>query len=62
MARLFKYILSAVILFGSVPVVQAMDMKMDNAEEVKKKTVQQIVQFVGILAGLQGLAGNYWMF
>ena len=37
MARLFKYILSAVILFGSVPVVQAMDMKMDNAEEVKKK-------------------------
>ena len=25
------------ILFGSVPVVQAMDMKMDNAEEVKKK-------------------------
>ena len=37
MARLFKYILSAVILFGSVPVIQAMDMKMDNAEEVKKK-------------------------
>ena len=37
MARLFKYILSAVFLFASVPAVQAMDMKMDNMEEVKKK-------------------------
>ena len=37
MARLFKYILSAVFLFDSVPAVQAMDMKMDNMEEVKKK-------------------------
>ena len=37
MARLFKYILSAVFLFASVPSVQAMDMKMDNMEEVKKK-------------------------
>ena len=37
MARLFKYILSAVFLLASVPAVQAMDMKMDNMEEVKKK-------------------------
>ena len=37
MARLFKYILSAVFLFASVPAVQAMDMIMDNMEEVKKK-------------------------
>ena len=37
MARLFKYILSAVFLFASVPAVQAMDMSMDNMEEVKKK-------------------------
>ena len=37
MARLFKYILSAVFLFASVPAVQAMDMKMDNMEEIKKK-------------------------
>tara|TARA_B100000287_G_C19960354_1_gene514182 strand:- start:220 stop:411 length:192 start_codon:yes stop_codon:yes gene_type:complete len=37
MTRLFKYILSAVIVFGSVPAIQAMDMKMDNMEEVKKK-------------------------
>ena len=37
MARLFKYILSAVFLFASVPAVHAMDMKMDNMEEVKKK-------------------------
>jgi hypothetical protein len=37
MARLFKYILSAVFLFASVPAVQAMDMNMDNMEEVKKK-------------------------
>ena len=37
MARLFKYILSAVFLFASVPTVQEMDMKMDNMEEVKKK-------------------------
>ena len=37
MARLFKYILSAIFVFGSVPALQAMDMKMDNMEEVKKK-------------------------
>ena len=37
MARLFKYILSAVFLFAWVPAVQAADMKMDNMEEVKKK-------------------------
>ena len=37
MARLFKYILSAVFLFASVPAVQAMDLKMDNKEEEKKK-------------------------
>ena len=37
MARLFKYILSAVFLFASVPAVHAMDMIMDIMEEVKKK-------------------------
>ncbi len=37
MARLFKYILSAVFLFASVRAVQAMDKKMDNKEEEKKK-------------------------
>ena len=37
MTRLFKYVLSAVIIFGSVPAIQAMDMKMDTMEEVKKK-------------------------
>ena len=37
MTRLFKYVLSAVIVFGSVPAIQAMDMRMDGMEEVKKK-------------------------
>jgi hypothetical protein len=29
--------LSGIILFGAVPTVNAMDMKMDNMEEIKKK-------------------------
>ena len=29
--------LSGIILFGVVPTVNAMDMKMDNMEEIKKK-------------------------
>lgn len=37
MKNILKLILSAVILFGTVPMVQASDMKMDNMEEVKKK-------------------------
>ena len=45
MARLFKYILSAVFLFASVPAVQAMDMKMDNMEEVKKKKKKRRKRF-----------------
>ena len=37
MKTILKLILSAIILFGAVPTVNAMDMKMDNMEEVKKK-------------------------
>lgn len=37
MKYIFKLILSAIILFGAVPTVNAMDMKMDNMEEIKKK-------------------------
>ena len=37
MRNILKLILSAVILFGAVPTVNAMDMKMDNMEEIKKK-------------------------
>ena len=37
MKYIFKRILSAIILFGAVPTVNAMDMKMDNMEEIKKK-------------------------
>ena len=37
MKNILKLILSGIILFGSVPTVNAMDMKMDNMEEIKKK-------------------------
>ena len=37
MKTILKLILSAIILFGDVPTVNAMDMKMDNMEEFKKK-------------------------
>ena len=37
MKTIFKLILSGIILFGAVPTVNAMDMKMDNMEEIKKK-------------------------
>ena len=37
MKNILKLILSAIILFGAVPTVNAMDMKMDNMEEIKKK-------------------------
>ena len=35
MKTILKLILSAIILFGAVPTVNAMDMKMDNMEEIK---------------------------
>ena len=37
MKSILTGILSLFIFFGSVPTVQAMDMKMDNMEEIKKK-------------------------
>ena len=37
MKTILKLILSGIILFGAVPTVNAMDMKMDNMEEIKKK-------------------------
>ena len=37
MKTLLKILLSAIFLFGAVPTVNAMDMKMDNMEEIKKK-------------------------
>ena len=37
MKTLLKILLSAIFLFGAVPTVNAMDMKMDNIEEIKKK-------------------------
>ena len=37
MKNLLKILLSAIFLFGAVPTVNAMDMKMDNMEEIKKK-------------------------
>tara|TARA_Y100000022_G_scaffold58604_1_gene50180 strand:+ start:612 stop:803 length:192 start_codon:yes stop_codon:yes gene_type:complete len=37
MKNIFKLILSAVILFGAVPTVNAMEMNMAGMEEIKKK-------------------------
>ena len=37
MKNILKLILSAVILFGAVPTINAMDMNMAGMEEVKKK-------------------------
>ena len=37
MRNILKLILSAVILFGAVPQVNAMDMNMAGMEEIKKK-------------------------
>ena len=37
MKNILKLILSGIILFGAVPTVNAMEMKMDNMEEIKKK-------------------------
>tara|TARA_B100002019_G_scaffold282772_1_gene288400 strand:+ start:708 stop:902 length:195 start_codon:yes stop_codon:yes gene_type:complete len=37
MKNILKLILSAVILFGAVPTVNAMDMNMAGMEEIKKK-------------------------
>ncbi len=37
MKNILKLILSAVILFGAVPQVNAMDMNMAGMEEIKKK-------------------------
>ena len=37
MKNILKLILSAVILFGAVPTVNAMEMNMAGMEEVKKK-------------------------
>ena len=37
MRNILKLILSAVILFGAVPTINAMDMNMENSEEIKKK-------------------------
>ena len=37
MKTILKLMLSGIILFGAVPTVNAMDMKMNNMEEIKKK-------------------------
>ena len=37
MRNILKLMLSAVILFGAVPTVNAMDMNMAGMEEIKKK-------------------------
>ena len=37
MKSILTGILSLFIFFGSIPTVNAMDMKMDNMEEIKKK-------------------------
>ena len=37
MKNLLKILLSAIFLFGAVPTENAMDMKMENSEEIKKK-------------------------
>ena len=37
MKNILKLILSAVILFGAVPTVNAMEMNMASMEEIKKK-------------------------
>ena len=37
MRNILKLILSAVILFGAVPTINAMDMNMASMDEVKKK-------------------------
>ena len=40
MKNLLKILLSAIFLFGAVPTVNAMDMKMENSEEIKKKIMK----------------------
>ena len=37
MKNILKLLISAVILFGAVPTVNAMDMNMADMEEIKKK-------------------------
>ena len=37
MKNLLKILLSAIFLFGAVPTLNAMDMNMENSEEIKKK-------------------------
>ena len=36
MNRIFKYVVSAVILFGALPTIQAMDMSETVSEQVKR--------------------------
>ena len=36
MNRIFKYVVSAVILFGALPTIQAMDMSETISEQVKR--------------------------
>ena len=47
MKNILKLMLSAVILFGAVPTVNAMDMKMDGMEEIKKKKKKKGKKVVG---------------
>jgi hypothetical protein len=45
MKYIFKLILSAVILFGAVPTVNAMEMNMAGMEEVKKKKKKKGIKY-----------------
>ena len=42
MKNILKLILSAIFIFGSVPTLNASDMKMDNMEEIKKKKRKKV--------------------
>ena len=43
MKNILKLILSAIFIFGSVPTLNASDMKMDNMEEIKKKKKKYVL-------------------
>ena len=54
MKNILKLILSAVILFGAVPTINAMDMNMAGMEEVKKKKKKKGKKLKGKEKGKKG--------
>jgi len=51
MKSILKLILSVIFIFGSVPTLNASDMKMDNMEEIKKKKANKKKGFFSKMFG-----------